>query len=54
MTDILLYTILALIGYLIFLINENGWDKKGYADGSNSRPSKRNRRKLRAKKRKHR
>lgn len=53
MTDILLYTILAQIGYLIFLINKNEWAKKGYDDGSKSRPTKRNRRKLRAKKRKH-
>lgn len=53
MTDILLYTILIQTTYLIFCVNTNEWDKKESADGSNSRQPKRNRRKLRAKKRKH-
>lgn len=51
MSEILNYTLLAIIVYLLFVLNENEGDKNGSADGSNSRPPKRkNRRKLRAKK----
>lgn len=53
MTDILLYIILVQTTYLFLFVNTNEWDKKGYDNGSKSRQPKRNRRKLRAKKRKH-